>query len=57
MIEELLQSPYWVIDFLPRQVPADSVGQFFAVERFFLQETRQTALRRSFADILLKVNC
>ena len=31
MIEELLQKPYWVIDFLPQQVPADSAGQFFAV--------------------------
>lgn len=57
MIEELLQKPCWVIDFLPWQVPADSAGQFFAVERFYLQEQRQAALRRSFAEILLKVNC
>lgn len=57
MIEEILQKSYWVIDFLPHQVPADSAGQFFAVERFFLQERRQTALRRSLAEILLKVNC
>ncbi|MBR3018921.1 MAG: hypothetical protein IKH57_17865 [Clostridia bacterium] len=57
MIEELFQKSYWVIDFLPQQVPEDSAGQFFAVERFYLQEPRQTALRRSFAEILLKVNC
>lgn len=57
MIEEILQKSYWVIDFLPQQVPADSAGQFFAVERFYLQEPRQTALRREFAEILLKVNC
>ena len=29
-IEELLQSPYWIIDILPSQVPKDSPGQYFA---------------------------
>ncbi len=57
MIEALLEKPYWVIDFLPRQVPEGSAGQYFAVERFYLQEPRQSALRRQFAEILLKVNC
>ncbi len=57
MIEALLEKPYWVIDFLPRQVPEGSTGQYFAVERFYLQEPRQSALRRQFAEILLKVNC
>lgn len=56
-IEEILQKPYWVIDFLPEQVPAGSAGQFFAVERFYLQKRRQTALRHVFAEILLKVSC
>lgn len=37
-IEELLERPYWVIDILPWQVPADSPGKYFAVERYFLQE-------------------
>ena len=57
MIEALLNKPYWVIDFLPRQVPEGSAGQFFAVEQFYLQEPRQSALRRQFAEILLKLNC
>lgn len=57
MIEELLQAPYWVIDFLPEQVPNGSAGQFFAVERFCLQAPRQAVLRRRFAEILLKLNC
>jgi hypothetical protein len=30
-IDELLQKPYWIIDILPRQVPADSKGQYAAV--------------------------
>ena len=38
-VEELLQCPYWIIDILPSQVPADSPGQYFAVEKinFILQ--------------------
>ena len=45
-IDDLLQTPYWIIDILPMQVPADSPGQFFAVERYYLAEERM-ALRRS----------
>ena len=52
-MEELLQKPYWVIDFLPRQVPAKSGGQFFAVEEYYLR----SPLRRRFAEVLLKLNC
>ena len=53
MMEELLSKPYWVIDFLPRQVPAKGGGQFFAVEEYYLR----SPLRRGFAEILLKLNC
>ena len=53
MMEELLNKPYWVIDFLPRQVPAKGDGQFFAVEEYYLR----SPLRRGFAEILLKLNC
>ena len=33
-IDELLQLPYWNIDILPEQVPKDSPGQYFAVEKY-----------------------
>ena len=56
-MEELLKMPYWVIDFLPWQVPENGDGRFFAVEQYYLQKPRQDALRRRFAEILLKVNC
>ncbi len=52
-MEELLNKPYWVVDFLPRQVPAKSGGQFFAVEEYYLR----SPLRRRFAEVLLKLNC
>ena len=32
--EELLQSPYWIIDILPSQVPKDSPGQYFTIEEY-----------------------
>ena len=55
-IERLLEAPYHVIDFLPRRVPEDGEGQFFAAEKFFRAE-RGAELRKKFADILLKLNC
>ena len=37
MMGALLEGPYWIVDILPEQVPADAAGQYFAVERYFLQ--------------------
>ena len=55
--ERLLEAPYWVIDFLPMQVPQESRGQFFAIEQHYLTGTRHERLCRQFADVLLKLNC
>jgi hypothetical protein len=57
IVEGQLEKPYWVVDFLPYQVPEDSRGQFFAVERYYLEESRHEHLCRQFADVLLKLNC
>ena len=54
-IEELLEQPYYVMDILPKQVPADSGGQYFKVEEFYLKDTGR--LSRQYADVLLKLNC
>ena len=56
-IEELLETPYWVIDPLPEQVPADSPGQYFAVEEYFLAVERLAALKEKHIRIVLKLNC
>ena len=56
-VERLLEAPYWVIDFLPMQVPQDSAGQFFAVEQYYLQEPQHERLCCQLADVLLKLNC
>ena len=55
--ERLLETPYWVIDFLPMQVPQDSSSQFFAIEQFFLTGERRERLYRQFADVVLRLNC
>ena len=56
-IEDLLNTPYWVVDLLPEQVPAGSPGQYFEIERYYLEKKRLRKLHRRFLDILLKLNC
>ena len=53
-IDELLEKPYWIIDILPKQVPADSAGQFFAVEQYFLN---QEEVEQKKINVILKLNC
>ncbi len=57
LMGDLLEGPYRIVDILPGQVPAEADGQYFAVERYFLQPERLRPLRRSFAGILLRLNC
>ena len=56
-VEELLQCPYWIIDILPSQVPADSPGQYFAVEKYFLQGSRFEEIKQKHINLILKLNC
>ena len=57
MMGALLEGPYWIVDILPEQVPANAAGQYFAVERYFLQPERIVPLRRKYAEIFLRLNC
>lgn len=56
-IEEYLERPYWVIDILPKQVPADSSGQYFRIAEYYLEHPQMDAIYRKFTNILLKLNC
>ena len=47
--------PYWIIDILPRQVPSDSPGRYFEVERYF--RSHLDDILRKFASLLNKLNC
>ncbi|MBR5963117.1 MAG: hypothetical protein IK000_03085 [Bacteroidaceae bacterium] len=54
-IDELLEGPYWIVDILPKQVPAGGGGQYFRVEQYYLR--RMPLLHRKYTDLMLKLNC
>ena len=56
-VEELLQRPCWVIDFLPCRVPADGRGAYFAVEKYLREGEGMAAFRSAMAKLLLKLYC
>ena len=47
--------PCWIIDVLPKQVPDDSPGRYFTVEKYFLSHLEEIAGK--FASMLVKLNC
>jgi hypothetical protein len=57
MIDHFFDKDYWVVDFLPKQVPENAGGRFFSVEQYYLEPTRYAILREQFAEILLKLYC
>ena len=57
LIEELLEKPCLVVDFLPEQVPERDARQYFTVEKYYLEPERYVGLREKFADILVKLSC
>lgn len=56
-IDELLEKPYYVIDFLPEQVRPDAGGQFFDVEYYLLNSDKHFSLKDKFVNIILKLMC
>ena len=55
--ERLFDAPCRVIDFLPRQVPAESGDLYFPVEAYCMAHPRIDALYARFARVLLKLSC
>ena len=56
-IDEYLEKPYWLIDILPKQVPANSRGQYFKIEKYWLEQPQFGRICRKFASLLMKLNC
>ena len=56
-IEELLQTPYWIVDILPKQVPVASFGQYFAVKDYFLTKGQLLKIKQKHINLILKLNC
>lgn len=56
-VDDYLEKPYWLIDILPKQVPANSRGQYFKIERYWLHQPQFGSICRKFANLLMKLNC
>ena len=46
-----------MIDILPRQVPDDSDGQYFKIEKYFLDQPQRERVCCQFSSLLIKLNC
>ena len=57
IVDRLLDTPCYIIDFLPQQVPKACGGQFFAVEDYWLKHRGRYELRDRFVCIILKAMC
>ena len=57
MIDDFFDKEFWVVDFLPKQVPENADGRFFSVEQYYLEPYRYAVLREQFSEILLKLYC
>ena len=57
MLDNFFEKEFWVVDFLPKQVPEDNGGRFVSVEDYDLEPSRYVVLRERFSDILLKLYC
>ena len=57
MLDDFFDKEFWVVDFLPKQVPENAGGRFFSVEEFYLEPSRYAVMRERFSDLLLKLYC
>ena len=56
-LERLLEQPYYVIDFLPRQVQKNEGHFFFEVEEYFFNDIELKSISEKFVHIILKTLC
>ena len=57
IVDRLLETQCYIIDFLPQQVIKDCGGQFFKVENYFLNHYDLYGLRDRFIRTILKAMC
>ena len=54
--DEIMDKPYWIIDILPGQVPENSPGQYFRIEKYWM-ENQMAEIRQKKFSLILKLNC
>lgn len=57
IIDKLLETPCYIMDFLPKQVSMNCGGQFFEVETYLLNHYDCCGLRDRFVGVILKAMC
>lgn len=57
IVDGLLETPCYIIDFLPQEVPKDCGGQYFKVENYFLNHSDRYGLRDRVIRTILKAVC
>ena len=57
IIDKYLSKPYWIIDVLPMQVPANGEGQYFRIEEYVRLSSLMETISRKFLALLVKINC
>lgn len=57
MRDGMLESPCYIIDFLPEQFSKNCEGQFFNVENYLLNNYERYGLRDRFIRVILKAMC
>lgn len=57
MLESLLEQEAYVIDVLPERVPADADGQYFDVEKYWLDSRLHAETADRFLRVFLKAMC
>ena len=57
IVDRLLETPCYIIDFIPLQVPKNCGGQYFKVENYFLNHSDRYGLRDRFIRTILKAMC
>ena len=57
IVDRLLETPCYIIDFLPQEVPKDCGGQYFKVENYFLNHYDRYGLRDKVIRTILKAMC
>ncbi|MBQ1820121.1 MAG: hypothetical protein II117_00825 [Clostridia bacterium] len=55
--ELLFETPAWVVDVFPLQVPAERLQQYLSAERWLRKTPRLEALYRRFAELLVVLGC
>lgn len=57
MVDTLLETECYIVDFLPKTVPQNADSQFFDVEHYLLNSEKHNVIKDKFVGVILKLMC